>query len=152
MDEDGILAFTSLLKHKKETIWEVNIWQGDHRPTFVEDDSGALGHVFVLHVHRNSSVDMYQSFIKTYNLGQHMEWAEEDPGRLMSISTVRKHVLANLQVLLDATEWSEKENDAYRTLFHYNVQESPAGAIEAARVATKRFHVMFTPVCAPKKN
>ncbi len=148
LDENGIAVFMQFLNQKKrEIVWEISIWQGSDRPTHVEDDHGALGHVFIVHQFKNSSFDMYQSYIKQYNLGEHMTWIEDHPGRPMTPRTVVKHLINNLRTLIDATEWDDKANNAYLDLFHVNVMQSVSGMLEASTIQSKRFHVFVTPVC-----
>lgn len=82
-------------------------------------NSTVTGHVFLLHQHRNGSADLYQSFIKTYNLGQHMDWYEQKGLRPMNRGSVKKHVLAKLETLITATEWTgqgKRENDLQNVL------------------------------------
>jgi hypothetical protein len=158
-DQDGIHAF-SVSFVEARWYWKVNVWQGDGQPTYVQGGVGSLGetqklslkmendltglfllgHVFILHVHKNASVDLYQSFVKQYNLGCHIDEYEAARLRPMTAKQATRHVLHNLITLIEATEWTDAESDAYLKLFHFDVRTSVSASLEAAQIATKRFY------------
>lgn len=91
-----------------------------------------------------------KSFIKTYNLHRHMLRMESLGLHAMKHRQFVNLVVKHLETLLDAEEWDDKANGAYKELFDYNVQAQANAVLEAAQIGTRRIRVIARLSCTIK--
>lgn len=160
-DLDGIDAFRKLIKGSgpvTESFWIVNIFLDSDtggRWWFVSEedaDHQSFGHVFGLHVHSNRTVDLYQSFIESYSLREHMILAEGD-GRPWTGEMFEKLYLRHFETLVRAESWSDAENDAYRAAFRFDVNAHPRAALGVLSLSsTNPIQMRFLLACSNRSR
>jgi hypothetical protein len=89
----------------------------------VSQQKDTVGHVWVIHVHRNGTFDWYQSFIGQYSLGTWMK--KEGAQRPFGFKKMRSRI-EDLRIVLLAKHWDAQCDEAYENLFDVSIQQSKA--------------------------